>query len=85
MVDAIIDIIERAESRETLTSAVKALDRVLRAQHYWIPQWSKGSHTMAYWDIFDRPAIKPKYARGVIDLWWVDAEKEAKLKAAGRI
>ena len=85
VVDAIIDIIERAESRETLTSAVKALDRVLRAQHYWIPQWSKGSHTMAYWDIFDRPAIKPKYARGVIDLWWVDAEKEAKLKAAGRI
>lgn len=85
VVDAILDIIERAESRETLTDAVKALDRVLRAKHVWIPQWNKGSHTIAYWDMYDRPAVKPKYARGVIDLWWVDAEKEAKLKAAGRI
>jgi len=85
VVDAILDIIMRAKSRETLTSAVKALDRVLRARHVWIPQWNKASHTIAYWDIFARPALKPKYARGVIDLWWTDAEKEAKLKAAGRI
>ena len=85
VVDAILDIIERADSRETLTDAVKALDRVLRSKHIWIPQWNKASHTIAYWDLYDRPAIKPKYARGIIDLWWVDAEKEAKLKAAGRI
>lgn len=84
-VDAMIDLIERADSRETLTSAVKALDRVLRAMHIWVPQWSKASHHLAYWDIFDRPKIKPAYDRGVIDLWWVDTEKEAKLKAAGRI
>ncbi|MEO1491745.1 MAG: extracellular solute-binding protein [Pseudomonadota bacterium] len=85
VVDELLDLIERAENREALTSAVKALDRVLRAQHYWIPQWSKGSHTIAYWDLYDRPETKPKYQRGVIDTWWVDAEKEAKLKAAGRI
>lgn len=85
VVDAIIDLIERADSRQALTDAVKSLDRVLRAQHIWIPQWSKGSHTIAYWNMYDRPAIKPKYERGVVDLWWVDAEKEAKLKAAGRI
>ncbi len=85
VVDELLDLIERASSREELTSAVKALDRVLRAQHYWIPQWSKGSHTLAYWDIFDRPETKPKYQRGVIDTWWVDEEKAAKLKAAGRL
>ena len=85
VVDAIIDLIERADSRQALSDAVKALDRVLRAQHIWIPQWSKGAHTIAYWNMYDRPAIKPKYERGVVDLWWVDAEKEAKLKAAGRI
>ncbi|MEM7188850.1 MAG: extracellular solute-binding protein, partial [Pseudomonadota bacterium] len=85
VVDALIDLIERAEDRETLTSTVKALDRVLRAMHIWVPQWNKGSHTIAYWDIYDRPDLKPRYARGVIDWWWVDAEKEAKLKAAGRI
>ena len=84
-IDAMIDLIERADSRESLTSAVKALDRVLRAMHIWVPQWSKASHHLAYWDIFDRPKIKPAYDRGVIDLWWIDAEKEARLKAAGRI
>ncbi|MBY8974207.1 ABC transporter substrate-binding protein [Rhodobacteraceae bacterium NNCM2] len=78
-VDKLIDIIERAKDREELTSAVKALDRVLRALHIWIPQWNKGSHTMAFWDIFDRPPVKPEYARGVIDLWWVDPEKAARL------
>lgn len=79
-VDALIDVIERAEDRETLTAAVKALDRVLRALHIWVPQWHKAAHHLAYWDIYDRPAIKPEYARGVIDLWWIDPEKYARLK-----
>ncbi len=79
-VDKLIEIIERAEDRETLTDAVKALDRVLRAMHIWVPQWSKASHTIAYWDIFGQPEVKPKYARGVIDNWWVDQEKYERLK-----
>ena len=59
---------------------MKALDRVLRAKHIWVPQWHKAAHHLAYWDIYDRPETKPKYARGVIDLWWVDPEKHARLK-----
>lgn len=85
VVDALIDIIERADSRETLTDAVKALDRVLRAKHIWVPQWNKGSHTIAYWDVFDRPETKPAYAPGYPDTWWADAEKLAAMKAAGKI
>jgi microcin C transport system substrate-binding protein len=79
-VDALIEVIERADSRATLTSAVKALDRVLRALHIWVPQWHKSSHTIAYWDIYDRPALKPTYARGVIDLWWIDAAGHDRLR-----
>lgn len=74
-VDALLDAVMAADSREELTNAVKALDRVLRALHLWIPNWHKGEHNIAYWDIFDRPEVKPKYARGVIDLWWVDRAK----------
>jgi microcin C transport system substrate-binding protein len=80
-VDALIDVIERATDRDLLTSAVKALDRVMRAMHIWVPQWHKGSHTIAYWDIYDRPALKPEFQRGVNDLWWIDAERHARLKA----
>ncbi len=80
VIDALIDKIERATSREQLADAVKALDRVLRAMHIWVPQWHKGSHTMAYWDIYAGPKIKPQYARGVIDMWWIDPVKHARLK-----
>lgn len=85
VVDALIEVIERAKDRETLTSAVKALDRVLRSMHIWIPQWSKASHHLAFWDVFGWPEGKPKYARGVEDTWWSDAEKLEKMRAAGKI
>jgi len=81
VVDALIDRIERAASRDELTVAVKALDRVLRAMHVWVPQWNKGSHTFAYWDIYAHPAEKPPYAQGVLDLWWIDPAKYERLKA----
>ncbi len=79
-VDALIDHILQAKSREELRTACHALDRVLRAEHYWVPQWYKAAHHLAFWDRFSRPETKPKYARGVLDTWWYDAEKAAKLK-----
>ena len=68
--DALIEAITAAETREEMEAAARALDRVLRAGHYWVPQWSKGSHTLAWWDRYERPATKPKFARGVLDTWW---------------
>jgi microcin C transport system substrate-binding protein len=79
VVDALIGHILVAPSREELTTAAHALDRVLRAGHYWVPQWYKGAHTLAFWDRFSWPAVKPKYDRGVYDTWWFDAEKAAKI------
>ncbi len=78
-IDALIDKVTEATSREDLVTAARALDRVLRAGHYWIPQWYKAEHNLAVWDKFAQPEIKPKYHRGVIRLWWLDAEKEAAL------
>ncbi|MBX3495042.1 MAG: ABC transporter substrate-binding protein [Parvibaculum sp.] len=76
-VDALIEIVIAAGSREEQTVAARALDRVLRAGHYWIPQWHKNSHHLAFWDIFGRPETKPKYERGVIRTWWVEADAAA--------
>ncbi len=82
-VDYLIERIERAKSRQELTVAVKALDRVLRAMHIWVPQWYKASHHLAFWDIYGYPPVerKPTYARGVIDLWWIDPQKHARLRS----
>jgi microcin C transport system substrate-binding protein len=80
VVDRLIDVILQAKSRDELRAAARALDRVLRAGHYWVPQWYKAAHHLAFWDRYSWPRTKPKYARGVLDTWWYDAEKAAKLK-----
>ncbi len=79
-VDSLISTVNNAKSRQELTTAVRALDRVLRAGYYWIPNWYKGAHSIAYWDKFGRPEKKPPYSRGIVSLWWVDKDKAAKLK-----
>ena len=80
-VDTLIERVIAAKSREELTTASRALDRVLRAGHYWVPHWYKASNSIAYWDRFSRPETKPRYDRGVLDTWWYDKDKAAKLEA----
>jgi len=84
-VDSLIKTIESAKSRKELTVAVKALDRVLRAMHIWVPQWYKPTHTIAYYDMFERPYTDnpPKTSLGELSIWWYNPEKAAALKAAG--
>ncbi|MGA2127347.1 MAG: extracellular solute-binding protein, partial [Xanthobacteraceae bacterium] len=74
VVDALIEKIIAAGSRPELVFACRALDRVLRAGRYWIPQWFRGSHTVAYWDVFAHPAIQPRYALGAPETWWSRAQ-----------
>ena len=80
-IDALIERIMAAGTRADLETAARAADRVLRAGYYWVPHWYKASHHLAYWDKFSRPAVKPRYARGVIDTWWYDAQKAERLKS----
>src|SRR5262249_49300444 len=79
VIDALIDKIIAADSRTSLTTACRVLDRVLRTGRYWVPHWYKASHWLAYWDVFGRPATKPRYARGIPETWWYDHEKAAKI------
>ncbi|RDV04456.1 extracellular solute-binding protein [Undibacter mobilis] len=74
-VDALVEKIVAAATREDLIAACKALDRLIRAGRYWIPQWYLASHRIAYWDVFGRPARQPRYDRGIPDIWWA-AEKK---------
>ncbi len=81
VIDALIEKVVTAKSREELVTATRAIDRVLRARYYWVPHWYKAAHNIAHWDKFSRPDVKPKYARGVIETWWYDDAKAAKLAA----
>jgi microcin C transport system substrate-binding protein len=82
-VDALIEQVIAARDRAQLTIACRALDRVIRSGRYWIPHWYKGTHWIAYWDMYSRPSAKPRYARGVLETWWYDADKAAKANRPG--
>jgi len=82
-IDALIDAIVAANSRPALVTACRALDRVVRAGRYWVPNWYKASHWIAYWDLFGRPPAQPRYFRGIPDTWWYDPDKAAKIKLRG--
>jgi microcin C transport system substrate-binding protein len=80
VVDALVEIIAAAKSRPELNSACRALDRVLRAGHYWVPMWYRDTAWVAYWDAFSRPERQPKLGVGAPGTWWWD---EGKAKAIG--
>lgn len=84
-VDRLIQVVLAADSNAALTAATKALDRVLRRELFWVPQWFKNTHTVAYYDMFEHPAVLPPYALGELSFWWWNAEKAAALKAAGAL
>jgi microcin C transport system substrate-binding protein len=83
VIDALIDRVIEAKDRQALMIACQALDRVIRSGRYWIPHWYKATHWLAYWDVFNKPPKKPRYARGILETWWYDRDKAAKLERAG--
>ena len=78
VVDKLVDLVIAAPDRQSLIDRTRSLDRVLLWGQYVIPQWHITAFRVAYWDMFDRPAVAPKYVLG-FDTWWVDAAKEAAL------
>ncbi len=85
-VDALIDKVIGATDRASLAAAVGALDRVLMWNHYCVPQWYSSNHNIAFWNKFAWPKTPPRFdsGMGVVDTWWVDSTREAKLAEQGR-
>jgi microcin C transport system substrate-binding protein len=83
VVDRLVDIIIGAKTRDELTVACRALDRVIRAGRYWVPHWYLAAFRIAYWDVFGWPATRPRYFRGIPETWWYDEAKAAKLEQKG--
>lgn len=69
-VDTLVEALINAPTREEMVTAARALDRVLRLGHYWVPNWYKPIHTVAYWDEFGFPDKPPHYGFPVAGTWW---------------
>ena len=83
-IDALIDRVIFAKSREELIAATHALDRVLLAHDYVVPQWTYGFSRTARWNRFSHPDKMPDYGASAFPtIWWYDADKAAKTGKAG--
>ena len=53
---------------------IRALDRVLLWNHYYIPQWHSADEWIAWWDKFGFVDSQPAYAGIDFQSWWVRPE-----------
>lgn len=83
-IDKLIDLLVVADDRETQEAVTKAIDRVLLANHYIVPSYTRDALPTARWDRFSHPENLPEFSSGFPGLWWWDAEKAAKTGGASQ-
>jgi len=81
VVDELIELLVKSESREQLNVRTRALDRVLLWGHYVVPHWHIRADRVLYWDKFSRPP-SPVRSGVMTTRWWYDAQKAGALEQA---
>lgn len=82
VVDEIVDLLIAAPDRASLVTRSRALDRVLLAGFYVIPNYHMNGDRIAFWDKFGFPAAEPLQGYQ-FDTWWFDQSKDRQV-AAGK-
>jgi microcin C transport system substrate-binding protein len=78
-IDALIDRVIFAKDRPELVAATRALDRVLLAHNYVVPQWSPRVLRTVRWNRFGKPDRMPDYGSPAFPaIWWHDEALAAK-------
>ena len=75
-IDTLVDGLIKADSRESLITHARALDRVLLAGHYVVPNWYINTWRLAYWNSIEHPAVTPLYDYALMT-WWSTAAADA--------
>ena len=77
-VDALVEQIIYAKTREELVAATHALDRVLLWSAYVVPHYYFMKELTARWDRFDHPATMPYFGGAAFpSVWWSKAAAAA--------
>jgi microcin C transport system substrate-binding protein len=80
-VDDLITKMYAATEWEDFIAAIRAIDRVLLWNFYFIPGMSKVNYARVYWDRFGRPGHDNLQRIEHLDTWWWDAAKAARIEA----
>ena len=73
VVDSILSALIKAQTREQLVDASRALDRVLMHGYYMVPHWYSATHRVAYRRGMEWPKTLPLYYSAndwIISTWW---------------
>lgn len=70
VIDALVEMIIQAKSREDLVAKTQALDRVLLTKHYVIPMWHYPKWRVAYWKKIQRPEKLSGISPLISHTWW---------------
>ncbi len=85
LVDAIIEASFDTDNQTDQDTALMALDRALRYEFFVIPVGYIADYWTSYYDMYEYPENLPPFNLGYLDLWWINPEKEAALKAKGAL
>ena len=77
VVDALIDEITKAQNREQLRTATRALDRVLWNSYYVVPQWYNPTHRVAFRHEmrYPEPPLYYSAEAWIMQNWWKEESK----------
>jgi microcin C transport system substrate-binding protein len=81
-IDALVEKVIFAKDRPGVLAATHALDRVLLAHNFVVPQWGSNVSRTLRWNRFGHPEVLPKYgSSGFPATWWYDETLAAKTGA----
>jgi len=77
VVDALIEEITKAQNRDQLTTATRALDRVLWNSYYVVPQWYNPTHRVAFRHEmrYPEPPLYYSAEAWIMQNWWKEEAK----------
>ncbi len=85
-VDALVEKLVRAPSRDEKVAAGRLLDRLLRTEAIGVPIKTEDKELMARWNRFGRPQPMPRYGAAAFpSLWWWDEAKAAATGGRGAV
>ena len=71
VIDSLINGMINAKTKDTYISYVKAFDRVMMHEHYFIPQWYSSADRIAYNRNLKRPQTNVKTGADIYT-WWLE-------------
>jgi microcin C transport system substrate-binding protein len=77
VVDALVEEITRAQNRDQLRTAARALDRVLWNSYYVVPQWYNPTHRVAFRKEmrYPEPPLYYQAESWIMQNWWKEGSK----------